>query len=66
MIKLEDLLAVAKSYVAIMKDGFQAVVINVRHLEDSSLSDSLLERNVKEMEARDNIILVWLEGYGDK
>lgn len=65
MIKLEDLLAVAKHYIAIMSGAHQSIVVNIYHLEDLSLSDSLLKRNVKEMDARDGIILVWLEGYGD-
>ena len=65
MIKLEDLLSVAKNYIAIMNGVHQSIVVNVYHLKDSSLSDSLLKRNVKEMEARDGIILVWLEGYGN-
>ena len=65
MIKLEDLLSVAKNYIAIMNGSHQSIVVNVYHLKDSSLSDSLLKRNVKEMEARDGIILVWLEGYGN-
>ncbi len=65
MIKLEDLLAVAKHYIAIMNGVHQSIVVNIYHLEDLSLSDSLLKRNIKEMEAKDNIILVWLEGYGD-
>lgn len=65
MIKLEDLLAVAKYYIAIMNGVHQSIVVNIYHLEDLSLSDSLLKRNIKEMEAKDNIILVWLEGYGD-
>jgi hypothetical protein len=65
MIKLEDLLAVAKHYIAIMNGVRQSIVVNIYHLEDLSLSDSLLKRNIKEMEAKDNIILVWLEGYGD-
>lgn len=65
MIKLEDLLAVAKHCIAIMNGVHQSILVNVYHLEDLSLSDSLLKRNIKEMEAKDNIILVWLEGYGD-
>lgn len=65
MIKLEDLLSVAKNYIAIMNGAHQSIVVNVYHLKDSSLSDSLLKRNVKEMEAKDGIILVWLEGYGN-
>lgn len=65
MIKLEDLLAVAKNNIAIMDGSFQSIVVNVCHLEGLLLSDSLLKRNIKEMEAKDDIILVWLEGYGD-
>lgn len=65
MIKLEDLLAVTKYNIAIMNNVHQSIVVNVCHLETPSLSDSLLKRNVKEMDARDGIILVWLEGYGD-
>ena len=65
MIKLEDLLAVTKYNIAIMNGVHQSILVNVCHLEDLPLSDSLLKRNVKEMDARDNIILVWLEGYGD-
>lgn len=66
MIKLEDLLAVAKNNIAIMNGSFQSIVVNVCHLEDLPLPDSLLKRNIKEMEAKDDIILVWLEGYGDQ
>ena len=64
-IKLEDLLAVANYYIAIMNGIHRSIMINVCHLEDLSLSDSLLKRNIKRMEAKDDIILVWLEGYGD-
>lgn len=52
MIKLEDLLAVAKNNIAIMNGSFQSIVVNVCHLEDLPLPDSLLKRNIKEMEAR--------------
>lgn len=65
MIKLEDLLAVANYYIAIMNGVNRSIMINVCRLEDLSLSDSLLKRNIKRMEAKDDIILVWLEGYGD-
>lgn len=65
MIKLEDLLAVTKHCIVIMNGVNQSIWVNVCRLEDLPLSDSLLKRNVKEMDASDGIILVWLEGYGD-
>lgn len=65
MIKLEDLILVTKSHIAIMNGSHQSIVIDPWWGEVSSLSDTLLARNVKEIRVEGGIILIWLEGYGD-
>lgn len=65
MIKLDYVIAITNGCIAIMNGVHQSILIDTYHLEDFALSDNLLKCDVKEMRAKDGIILVWLEGYGD-
>ena len=65
MIKLEDIIAVAEGYIAIMNSLDRSIAINTYHFEDSALSYSLLECKVIKIRAKDDTTLIWLEGYGD-
>lgn len=65
MINLKDLILVAKNNIAIMYGSHKSIVIDPWVCEVSSLSDSLLARNVEGIRVEGGIILIWLEGYGN-
>ena len=65
MIKLEDIIAVAEGYIAIMNGLYRSIAINTYRLEDLALSYSLLGCKVRIIREKDDTTLFWLEGYGN-
>ena len=68
MIKLEDLLSVAYSTIAIMdnmfetmNNMFEAMIINVNLVDTSYLSKTLLDSEVERIDGKDGYIRVWLK-----
>ena len=61
MIKLEDLLSVAYSTIAIMDNMFETMIINVNLVDTSYLSKTLLDSEVERIDGKDGYIRVWLK-----
>ena len=61
MIKLEDLLSVAYSTIAIMDSMFETMIINVSVVDTSYLSKTLLDSEVERSDGKDGYIRVWLK-----
>ena len=68
MIKLEDLLSVTYSTIAIMdsmlettNSMFETMIINVNLVDTSYLSKTLLDSEVERIDGKDGYIRVWLK-----
>ena len=61
MIKLEDLLSVAYSTIAIMDNMFETMIINVNLVDTSYLSKTLLDSEVERIDGKDGYIRIWLK-----
>ena len=68
MIKLEDLLSVTYSTIAIMDSTletmnsmFETMIINVNLVDTSYLSKTLLDSEVERIDGKDGYIRVWLK-----
>ena len=61
MIKLEDLLSVTYSTIAIMDNMFETMIINVNLVDTSYLSKTLLDSEVERIDGKDGYIRVWLK-----
>ena len=61
MIKLEDLLSVTYSTIAIMDSTLETMIINVNLVDTSYLSKTLLDSEVERIDGKDGYIRVWLK-----
>ena len=61
MIKLEDLLSVTYSTIAIMDNMFETMIINVNLVDTSYLSKTLLDSEVERIDGKDGYIRIWLK-----
>ena len=61
MNKLEDLLSVTYSTIAIMDSMFETMIINVNLVDTSYLSKTLLDSEVERIDGKDGYIRVWLK-----
>ena len=59
MIKLEDLLSVTYSTIAIMDSTLETMIINVNLVDTSYLSKTLLDSEVERIDGKDGYIRVW-------
>ena len=61
MNKLEDLLSVTYSTIAIMDSMFETMIINVNLVDTSYLSKTLLDSEVERIDGKDVYIIVLLK-----
>ena len=62
MNKLEDLIALSCSDIAIMNGVIEVLIIDVSRIDISYLSEELLNSEIDKIEAKDGYVKVWLKG----
>lgn len=61
MIKLGDLILASYSNIVIMNGSFEFISFNPRRVEKLKIITDIFECEVERIEARDNVIRIWLK-----